>query len=122
VRFPYGAGAEDPAVRAAVAAWRPDTVAVQWSLCAQEWEFIDGCPTPEAARAATADAVRRLAATEDWDRAIILMHDWPNAAAFCAGLLDAFLAEIARRGLSPVVLSDTLGPPIRGTGECNCRP
>jgi len=116
VRFPFGAGVDDPAVRQAVATWNPATVAVQWSICAEEWTFIDSCRTPARIQEGVAGAVDRLSATADWDGAVVLLHDWPTipadggppkplAAAFCAGLLEAYLIEIRRRRLTPVPLT-----------------
>ena len=110
VRFPFGAGADLPAVRLPVAEWNPDTVAVQWSLCAEEWTFIDGSRTPIQIQDGTTAAIQRLADTEDWDRAIVVMHDWPSqpakplTAAFCASLLERYLMQVARLGLRPVAL------------------
>ncbi len=116
LRFPFGAGVDDPAVRQAVADWHPDTVAVQWSICAEEWTLIDGCRTPAAIQTAVIAATQRLAESEDWDQAIVLLHDWPSvpagapshpkplAAAFCASLLEQYLLQAARLGLKTVAL------------------
>lgn len=115
LRFPFGAGVDVALVRNAVAAWNPDAVAIQWSLCAEEWNLIGDCHTPSQVQQVTQAAVRRLAASEDWDGAIVLMHDWPSvpadksppkplAAAFCASLLEQYLIQAARFGLEPVVL------------------
>ena len=108
VRFPFGAGADLEAVRLPVAAWNPATVAVQWSLCAEEWTFIDACRTPIQIQDGTMAGIRRLGA--DWDRAVVVMHDWPSqpakplTAAFCASLLEQYLSQVARLGLTPVTL------------------
>ena len=108
IRFPYGAGTDDPGVRQAVAAWHKDAVAVQWSLCAEEWTFMDQCRTPSQIQ----EQIKRRVAALDapGDGAIILMHDWPAqpakplTAAFCAGLLETYLEMLAFRRLQTVRL------------------
>ena len=120
VRFPFGAGVDVPAVRAAVSGWNPGTVAVQWSLCAEEWTLIDHCRTPSQIQREVGAAVGRLAEAEEWDRAVVVMHDWtsqpadgtdkPLAAAFCASLLESYLIQIGRLGLKTVVLSQETIP------------
>ena len=108
VRFPFGAGADLAAVRGPVAEWNPDTIAVQWSLCAEEWTFIDECRTPTRIQQGTSAAIEGLAG--EWDRAVVVMHDWPGqpakplTAAFCASLLEQYLLHVARLGLRPVTL------------------
>lgn len=108
VRFPFGAGAELESVRIPVADWHSDTVAVQWSLCAEEWTFIDDCRTPTQIQQGTTAGIERLGA--DWDRAVVVMHDWPSqpakplTAAFCASLLEQYLLQVTRLGLKPVRL------------------
>ncbi len=96
VRLPNGAGVRDSRVRAAMARWNPNTVAVQWTLCAEEWCFQDREKTPLRIAQACDDGIAKLT---DWDGAIILMHDWPGRGMFCATLLERYLLRIGQLGL-----------------------
>lgn len=115
VRLPYGSGVDTPRVRDAMTSWHEGVVAVQWSMSAKEWTLIGDCRTPSRIQTVVEATVANLARSQDWDRAVILLHDWPTApgdgmaakplaAAFCAALLEQYLLAATRLNLTPVVL------------------
>ena len=126
LRFPYGDSMDNPAVIAAVKAWRDDIIPTHWSMTPEEWTFLDSCRTPEDLAAKSELAVQRLAES-DWEDGIILLHDWPAeqettqrfsplAPGLCVDVAERFIAILKARKLETVFLDQTLAPtqaPVR---------
>jgi peptidoglycan/xylan/chitin deacetylase (PgdA/CDA1 family) len=102
VRLPYGAGAEDPHVHAALRAWNPDAEIVQWSATLWDWKFrFSHEPAVACAR-----ALDWLVSTGELPGAILLLHDTPfgsnaeSAGPIAIHVLDQALKSLCDRGFS----------------------
>lgn len=87
-RCPFGAGADDPRVLAAIslAGYRQ----VGWHVAADDWD-------PEHSGADVADAVLRGVESHG-DGTVVLLHAWPTAAL---DAIDAILDGLAAAGVEP---------------------
>ena len=87
-RCPFGAGADEPRVVAAIGAagYRH----VGWHVAADDWE-------PAHSGAGVADAVLRGVAAHG-DGAVVLLHTWPTATLHA---IDAILDGLASAGAEP---------------------
>ncbi len=87
-RCPFGAGADDPRVLAAIDAAGQRHVG--WHVAADDWD-------PEHSSAFVADAVLRGIESHG-DGAVVLLHTWPSATL---GAIEMILDRLAAAGVEP---------------------
>ena len=97
-RCPFGAGADDPRVLAAIASagYRH----VGWHVAADDWE-------PSRSGAEVTDAVLR-GVEEHGDGAVVLLHTWPTATR---GAIEPILDGLAAAGLEPCRIDELAAIP-----------
>jgi peptidoglycan/xylan/chitin deacetylase (PgdA/CDA1 family) len=98
-RCPFGAGADDERVLAAIAAagYRH----VGWHVSADDW---DPGRSPDVIAAAIVDGVMRRG-----DETVVLLHAWPAAMLVA---LDSIVASLAEAGARFVRVDELADPPV----------
>jgi peptidoglycan/xylan/chitin deacetylase (PgdA/CDA1 family) len=103
-RFPFGTGADDPALIGRLKGLGYDHIG--WHVSGDDWE-------PSRSAAVVASAVVD-GAVEHGDGAVVLLHTWPNQT-FAA--LPDMVNRLSDRGASFVALTEIPNPPSGVPGE-----